>query len=80
MDPYLVHNLVYQSHKYINDNEPAYMMSLRDIARFKQLYNWIFYYLDDDEKNDDKKYDDDIYYYYCYDDDVKNFHYSDINV
>ena len=31
-------NLLFQSHKFINQNQPEYRISLRDIHRFKQIY------------------------------------------
>ncbi len=31
-------NLIFQSHRFINQNHPEYRISLRDIHRFKQIY------------------------------------------
>ena len=42
---------VFQSHKFIEDNETDYMVSLRDIARFKYIYNWFFHYNNNNKKD-----------------------------
>ena len=40
-----VSQLISQSHMLITVYEPIYMVSLRDIARFKQIYNWFISFL-----------------------------------
>ena len=49
-------NMIVQSQIMIMTHEPIYKVSLRDIARFKQIYNWFMKFLKDNQHDDHIEY------------------------